>query len=130
MYAQYGGGRRKSGTSGEGGDGGGAKAAALRKKGGRWLQQKRKEAELTQLQLAVAVGFKAYTFISQIEGGSARIPPDIYEAYAKALGIDLKDFVKAVLMYYDPFTYKALHGTPTMKDLQRGGSKSDGDHSR
>ena len=57
------------------------KAKALRKKGGLWLSKARKAAGLTQKQLADAVGIEYYTFISQIETGFARIPPEIGRAH-------------------------------------------------
>jgi len=80
----------------------------LRRDGGRWLKEKREEAGLSQRQLAELVGAEYYTFISQLETGRGRIPPDRYEAWAKALGVDPKDFVKKLLQYYDPITYALL----------------------
>ena len=88
------------------------KAKALRKKGGAWLKKARLAAKLTQKQLADQLGLPYYTFVSQIEGGYGRIPPNLYEAYARALGIDAKEFARAMVMFYDPFTYKALFGAP------------------
>lgn len=96
MYAQY---DRKSEHS-----------QKLRKRGGAWLKQQREAAQLTQRELAEKVGLAYYTFIAQVEGGTGRVPPDLYEAYADALGIPLREFVQKILEFYDPFTYRALFG--------------------
>lgn len=82
----------------------------LRKEAGRVLKEKREAAGLTQRRLAEEVGFEYYTFIAQIEAGRGRIPPDRYDAYAKALGIPSKEFVKTMLRFYDPVTYQILFG--------------------
>src|SRR5690606_25932830 len=44
----------------------------LRKQAGRHLRNLREQAGLTQRELAAAVGFEYYTFISQLEGGRGR----------------------------------------------------------
>ena len=87
----------------------------LRKQGGKYLKKLRASAGLTQRELAEATGFKYYTFISQIENGSGRIPPNQYEAYAKAVDADLAEFVKDMLKFYDPYTYKGLFGPASKK---------------
>lgn len=83
-------------------------ARQLRQEAGRWLRSRREACEMTQRDLAERVGLRYYTFISQIEGGHGRIPPDQYEAWALALGIEPCDFAKSMLRYYDPFTYRLL----------------------
>ena len=60
-------------------------------------------AELAQL-----VGAEYYTFISQLETGRGRIPPDRYQVWAEALNIPPKEFVENVLRFYDPVTYGIL----------------------
>ena len=82
----------------------------LRKKGGAYLKKLREDAGLTQRSLAEKAGFKYYTFISQIEHGAGKIPPELYEAYADAVGVNRVDFIKNILMYYDPHVYKILYG--------------------
>jgi transcriptional regulator with XRE-family HTH domain len=93
-------------------------AKAMRKKAGTWLKKLRERAELTQRDLATRVGWEYYTFVSQIEAGKGRVPPQMYEAYADTLGVDVQDFTKKMLMFYDPFTYKLLFGQPTKRDLE------------
>ena len=57
-----------------------------------------------------SVGAEYYTFISQLEAGRGRIPPDRYTAWAKALEIDSKIFVQNLLRFYDPMTHAILFG--------------------
>lgn len=83
-------------------------ASELRKRVGVWLQNLREARGLSQRQLAVALGIDYYTFISQVESGRGRIPPDRYAAWASALGLDLKPFVRVLMRHYDPMTYECL----------------------
>jgi len=80
----------------------------LRREGGRWLKDLREQAGLSQRQLAGRVGTEHYTFISQLETGRGRIPPDRYVDWAAALGVAAKPFVQQLLRYYDPITYEIL----------------------
>ena len=80
----------------------------LRREGGRWLKERREEAGLSQRQLAAKVGADYYTFISQLETGRGRIPPDRYRDWAEALGVPPRDFVRELLQFYDPITYDIL----------------------
>ena len=82
----------------------------LRREGGRWLKHLRERAGLSQRQLAAAVGTEYYTFISQFETGRGRIPPDRYEAWAAALNVPPREFVRSLLRYYDPITASLLFG--------------------
>jgi transcriptional regulator with XRE-family HTH domain len=80
----------------------------LRREGGRWLKELREQAGLSQRQLAAKVGTEHYTFISQLETGRGRIPPDRYVDWAKALGVQARPFVQEILRYYDPTTFNIL----------------------
>ena len=80
----------------------------LRREGGRWLKQCREAAGLSQRQLAERVGAEYYTFISQLETGRGRVPPDRYHVWAEALQVPPKEFVQQVLRFYDPTTYGIL----------------------
>ena len=80
----------------------------LRREGGRWLKELREGAGLSQRQLAAKVGADYYTFISQLETGRGRIPPDRYTDWAAALGLEPKAFVTGLLRYYDPITFAVL----------------------
>ena len=86
----------------------GSEAKALRLKGGAYVKRLRQASGLTQRELAVKVGLNYYTFISQLENGTGRVPPDLYAAFADAFHVNRKEFVRELLRYYDPFTYKIL----------------------
>ena len=80
----------------------------LRREAGRWLRERREAIGLSQRQLAELVGSEYYTFISQLETGRGRIPPDKFRVWAQALRMDVREFVLALLPYYDPITYEIL----------------------
>jgi len=80
----------------------------LRREGGRWLKEQRENAGLSQRQLAAKVGADYYTFISQLETGRGRIPPDRYRDWAAALGLSPQTFVRSLLRFYDPITYDIM----------------------
>jgi transcriptional regulator with XRE-family HTH domain len=82
----------------------------LRKDGGQWLKSLREAKGLSQRKLADLIGTDYYTFISQLETGRGRIPPDRYRVWSEALGVDQREFVKNVLKFYDPITFEILFG--------------------
>ena len=90
----------------------------LRREGGRWLKKRREHIGLTQLQLAQRVGATHYTFISFLETGRGRIPPHRYTDWAHALEVSERDFVREMLRYYDPITFRILFA-PTTNPHQR-----------
>lgn len=92
---------------------------ALRREGGAWLKQLREEAGLSQRELAAKLGVEYYTFISQMETGRVRVPPDQYRAIAKALKIDLATFVRKLMRFYDPVTYAILFAGSGLKGEAR-----------
>jgi transcriptional regulator with XRE-family HTH domain len=83
---------------------------SLRRKAGRWLRALRERRGLSQRELAKKVGAEYYTFISQLEHGRGRIPPDRYLVWADALGIQPREFVLGLMPYYDPVTYDVIFG--------------------
>ncbi|MEX6509209.1 helix-turn-helix domain-containing protein [Jiella sp. M17.18] len=82
----------------------------LRKEGGAWLRQRREAVGLSQRELAERVDVGYYTFVSQIEAGRGRIPAERYSVWAGALEMDAKDFVRNIMAFYEPTTYKILFG--------------------
>jgi transcriptional regulator with XRE-family HTH domain len=82
----------------------------LRKQAGTWLKQMRTRAGLSQIELAQILGFKYYTFISQVENGFGRLPTESMEAWARALGADPSSFARELLSYYDPELHRLLFG--------------------
>jgi len=91
-------------------------ASALRKQAGRYVKQLREAAELTQNELAQRINWPYYTMISQIESGRTRIPPDKIADYAKALGVNQREFAKKLLSYYDPYMWVVLFGNEAQVD--------------
>lgn len=84
------------------------KVQELRREAGLWLKQLRERRGLSQRQLASRLGSDYYTFISQLETGRGRIPPDRYRQWAEVLGVEPAEFVKTLMQYYDPVTYGIL----------------------
>ena len=68
----------------------------------------RERLGLSQRQLAERLHVEYYTFVSQLETGRGRIPPDRYKDWASALEMSDRDFVRTILRYYDPITYGIL----------------------
>jgi ribosome-binding protein aMBF1 (putative translation factor) len=82
----------------------------LRNSAGRWLRELREKRGLSQRELAQKVGAEYYTLISQLEHGRGRIAPDRYLVWAKALGVEPREFVRQLMFYYDPVTYDIIFG--------------------
>lgn len=80
----------------------------LRQAAGEWLRSLREKRSLSQRELALRVGLEYYTFISQLETGRGRIPPDRYRRWAEVLGVDTQSFVRELMRYYDPVTHELL----------------------
>ncbi len=80
----------------------------LRQEAGQWLRSLRERRQLSQRELAQKVGVEYYTFISQLETGRGRIPPDRYRLWAEVLGVDTQGFVRELMRFYDPVTYELL----------------------
>src|SRR5262245_26434762 len=95
----------------------------LRSKAGRWLRELREKRGLSQRDLAQKVGAEYYTFISQLEHGRGRIPPDRYLVWAHALGVDPREFVQGLMAHYDPVTYSIIFGRAPRLELVAKGSK-------
>jgi hypothetical protein len=84
--------------------------AELRREAGSYLKELREKRGLSQRQMAELVGGNYYTFISQLESGRGRIPPDRYLIWAEVLDVKPDVFVKNLLRYYDPVTFSILFG--------------------
>ena len=75
---------------------------------GTWLKALRERQNMSQRELADKLSLDYYTFISQLENGRGRIPVHRYAEWADALGEDKRSFVRKLLSYYEPTTYKIL----------------------
>src|SRR5688572_20273200 len=80
-----------------------------RRQAGAWLKELRAKAGLSQIQLADRLGFKYYTFVSQVENGFGRVPTDSMEAWALALGVNPSHFAKHLISFYEPELYRLLY---------------------
>ena len=78
---------------------------------GSWLKALRESQNLSQRELADRLSLEYYTFISQLENGRGRIPVHRYSEWAEALGQEKRSFVRKLLAYYEPTTYKILFDT-------------------
>src|SRR5262245_23001724 len=101
----------------------------LRNEAGAWLRALREKRGLSQRELAEKVGSEYYTFVSQLENGRGRIPPDRYLAWASALEVTPHDFVRTLMSYYDPVTYNIIFPdgaatAPTRMRSKRASAKS------
>jgi transcriptional regulator with XRE-family HTH domain len=81
-----------------------------RKQAGEWLKGLRKEAGLSQVELATALGFKYYTFIAQVENGFGRVPTEAIAGWAKAVGVDPQRFARQLINFYEPELHRLLFG--------------------
>ena len=84
------------------------KGMEARKRAGAWLQERRKAAGLSQVDLAQRLGLKYYTFISQVENGFGRVPIESMEAWARALAVPPGEFARHLLAFYEPELHKLL----------------------
>jgi transcriptional regulator with XRE-family HTH domain len=75
----------------------------------------REKRGLSQRQLARKVGAEYYTFISQLEHGRGRIPPDRVLVWAKALRVEPQKLVQG-LVQYDPVTYDIILNGESLLD--------------
>lgn len=80
----------------------------LRLEMGHWLKSLREARGMSQRDLSNELSLEYYTFISQLENGRGKIPPQRYVEWAEALGQEPKEFVKKLLSYYEPITYAIL----------------------
>jgi len=85
-------------------------AKQQRKLAGDWLKSLRKDAGLSQVELATRLGFKYYTFVAQVENGFGRVPTDAMEAWARAVGVEPSIFARRLLAFYEPELHRLLFG--------------------
>jgi transcriptional regulator with XRE-family HTH domain len=84
-------------------------ARQRRKEAGSWLKAQRRAAGLSQMDLALKLGLKYYTFISQVENGFGRVPSESMEEWAHALNIRPSLFARRLVAYYDPHLHRLLY---------------------
>ena len=70
-----------------------------------------RDPKIKQRALADKLKLFYYTFISQVETGTTRVPPENLSDWAKVLGAEPKEFAKKLLSFYDRHTFRAIFGT-------------------
>ncbi len=82
----------------------------LRREAGRWLKQQR-EPRVSRNAISRPASVRITTLLSRSwRPAVVGFPPDRYEAWALALGLEPKAFVTEILRFYDPNTYRILFG--------------------
>ncbi len=74
---------------------------------GRYLQGLR-PTDMSQNDLAKALGIEYYTFISQVEKGHAKLPSGKILPWADAVGTDRAELCMKYIEFYEPECYQAL----------------------
>jgi len=87
-----------------------AESAKRRKELGKYLRALRVGKEWTQVEAAKQLGYEWFTFITQVEGGHARVPTAAWERWADTYGVTVRDFAMKLLRHYDPHLYKIMKG--------------------
>jgi len=67
---------------------------------GKWLRDLRCYWQLTQAELAEQAGIPDPAIIEWIEAGEIRPPMFVYAAYARAFGMDRREFAKTCEAHY------------------------------
>lgn len=80
----------------------------LRIAAGQYIHGLRKAQNLTQTQLARRLGLEFHTFVSQVETGTRRIPPEEIATWAKALNTDVQTFARILFKFYDPVMHRLV----------------------
>lgn len=79
---------------------GDARESADYAEAGRWLRDLRRYWQLTRAELAEQAGIPDPAIIEWIEAGEIRPPVFVYAAYARAFGMDRREFAKSCETYY------------------------------
>lgn len=83
--------------------------ASLRQQGGKIVKQMRESLGYSQTDFARHAD-STKIFVSMVETGRSRIPPNEISAWALALQTEPRDFAKLMMRYYDPQTFALLFG--------------------
>ncbi|SLN76401.1 helix-turn-helix domain-containing protein [Oceanibacterium hippocampi] len=75
---------------------------------GQFLRATRNNADLTQREMGVKIGFNYYTMVGSVESGATRLPGAHWAAWADAVGIDRAELAEQLLKEYEPEIYLCL----------------------
>jgi transcriptional regulator with XRE-family HTH domain len=84
-------------------------AYAYRRRMGREIKAHRVQAEMTQEQLAKALGITG-SAVSGMELGRVTLAPERYEEVAELFGINKLEWGKFLLRYSNPWIYALIYG--------------------
>ena len=76
-----------------------------RKRFGQLIKSLRQTAQLTQHDVAVHLDYKYLSFVSQLETGKQRIPPQDIKSFALLYGVDIHAFAKECVRAYESENY-------------------------
>ena len=96
-----------------------ARANLLKMELGDYIRQARLANNMTQSDLAQAVGMEYYTAISAIEVGRNTVPPERYYDFAEALGLDPVEFVQKILELTNPWAHAMLYSARPKQALAK-----------
>jgi len=84
--------------------------AAIRRRmqAGKYLRGLREDLGLTQQEACERLGYGYNTFISQIELGRVRVPPEDWVKWSEVYGVKKDKFARKLLGFYDPHVATAL----------------------
>lgn len=97
----------------------GPSVSDLKNELGAYIRHLRERRGMTQADLAKAVGMTYYTAISAIEVGRNTVPPERYLAFAEALGVSPKSFVRNVLRLTNPWAFALLYSDDPHAEVAR-----------
>lgn len=82
--------------------------AKLTAEAGAWLKSLREQRGISQAEMVQILGYKYRSDISLLENGKSYLPPRLLRAYAEAVGLEPRAFVKQLLSYYAPEFYEIV----------------------
>jgi transcriptional regulator with XRE-family HTH domain len=85
-------------------------ANTLRKRFGAFIQARRMEIGMTQLELCVALDYAQPTMVSQVERGASALPEVDLAQWAGLLQMEPEALGRQFLYFCRPFIYEALYG--------------------
>jgi transcriptional regulator with XRE-family HTH domain len=101
-------------------------ARIARANAGQYIKRLRTDAGLTQKDLSEILKLKYYTFISQVENGQGRLPPNLWVKTAKAVNVEVVEFALDMLNFYDPHAFNAINGREYNQNDNDSANGTDG----
>src|SRR5262245_5522390 len=96
----------------------------IRTQVGRWLRALREGRGMSQRTLARHVGIEFYTIVAQLESGRGHIPPELYPLWARALGVDLREFAHTLASLQDEDAMSDVLPVAGLKEVREAAQPS------